>query len=164
MVLKTSFSIDYYDFIIWNWFYLLLFELFYSDGKESACNARDVRDVGLIPGSGRSPGGGHGNPLQYSCVENSMDRRAWRATVHRVAKSRTWLKQLSSHTHMHWQLLFGCSVVSDSCDPIDCSMPSFPVLHCLPEFAQTHAHWVDNTTQQSHPLSSPSPALNFPQD
>ena len=56
------------------------------DGKESACN---VGDLGLIPGLGRSPGGGHGNPLQYSCLENSMDRGAWRATVHGVAKSRT---------------------------------------------------------------------------
>ena len=55
-------------------------------GKESACN---TRDAGLIPGSGRSPGGGHGNPLQYSCLENPMDRGAWQATVHGVAKSRT---------------------------------------------------------------------------
>ena len=57
-----------------------------SDGKESACNARDP---GSIPGSGRSPGGGNGNPLQYSCLENSIDRGAWRAAVHGVAKSRT---------------------------------------------------------------------------
>ena len=49
--------------------------------------------MGLIPGSGRSLGGGHGNPLQYSCLENPMDRGAWWATVHRVAKSRTGLKQ-----------------------------------------------------------------------
>ena len=54
-----------------------------SDGKESACNAGDL---GLIPGSGRSPGGGHDNPLQYSYLENRMDRGAWRATVHGVAK------------------------------------------------------------------------------
>ena len=47
-----------------------------SDGKESACN---VRDLGSIPGSGGSPGEGNGNPLQYSCLENSMDRRAWKA-------------------------------------------------------------------------------------
>ena len=49
-------------------------------------NAGDVRDSGSIPGSGRSPGGGHGNPLQCSCLENPMDRGAWRVTVHRVAK------------------------------------------------------------------------------
>ena len=57
-----------------------------SDGKESACNAGDP---GSIPGSGRSPGEENGNPLQYSCLENPMDRGAWRATVHRVAKSWT---------------------------------------------------------------------------
>ena len=54
--------------------------------------AGDIRDVGSIPGSGRSPGGGHGNPLQFSCLENPMDRGAWQATVHRVAKSQTRLK------------------------------------------------------------------------
>ena len=54
--------------------------------------AGDVRDVGSIPGSGRSPGGGHGNPLQYSCLENLMDRAVWQATVHSVVKSRTQLK------------------------------------------------------------------------
>ena len=60
-------------------------------GKESADNARDSRDTGAcsIPGSGRSPGAGHVNPLHYSCLENSMDRAAWWATVRQVAKSRT---------------------------------------------------------------------------
>ena len=59
-----------------------------SGGTESACNSGDP---GSIPGSGRSPGGGNGNPLQYSCLENSIDRQAWRATVHGVTKSRTRL-------------------------------------------------------------------------
>ena len=54
-------------------------------------------DVGLIPGLGRSPGGGPGNPLKYSCLENPMDRGAWQATVHRVAKSWTPLKRLGMH-------------------------------------------------------------------
>ena len=54
--------------------------------KESACNAGAAGAVGLITGSGRSPGGGHGNPLQYSFLENCMDRGAWQATVHRVTK------------------------------------------------------------------------------
>ena len=53
--------------------------------KNPPANAGDVRDMGSIPGLGRSPGGQHGNPLQYSCLENPMDRRAWQATVHRVA-------------------------------------------------------------------------------
>ena len=62
-------------------------------------NARDIRDAGLIPGLGRSPGGGHGNPLQYSYLENPKDRGAWRAAVHRLTKSRTWLKRQHSHAH-----------------------------------------------------------------
>ena len=62
-----------------------------SDVKESACNAGDP---GLIPGLGRSPGEENGCPLQYSCLENPMDRGAWRATVHGVAKSETQLIEL----------------------------------------------------------------------
>ena len=56
-------------------------------------------DISLIPGSRRSPGGGHGNPLQYSCLENPMDRGAWWGIVHGVAKSQTQLKQFSTHAH-----------------------------------------------------------------
>ena len=74
--------------------------------KNLPANAGEVRDVGLIPGSGRSPGGGHGNPLQYSCLENPMDRGAWWATVQRVAKSQTGLKRLSMHKLL-WVL--GCN-------------------------------------------------------
>ena len=64
-----------------------------SDGKESACS---VRDPGLIPGLGRSPGEGNSNPLQYSCLENSMDRGAWWATEHGLAKSQTRLSNVHS--------------------------------------------------------------------
>ena len=60
--------------------------------KNLPANTGDIRDVDLIPESGRSPGGGHGNPLQYSCLENPMDRRARRATVHGVTQSQTRLK------------------------------------------------------------------------
>ena len=63
-----------------------------SDGNASACN---VGDLASIPGSGRSPGGGNGNPLQHSCLENPMARGAWQATVHGVANSRTWLSDFS---------------------------------------------------------------------
>ena len=58
-----------------------------SVGNKSACNAGDSRDAGSIPGLGRSPGEGHSNPLQYSCLNNSMDRGAWWATVHGVTQS-----------------------------------------------------------------------------
>ena len=57
--------------------------------KNPPANAGDIRDMSLISGSGRSSGGGHGNTLQYSCLDNPMDRGAWWATVHRVAKSQT---------------------------------------------------------------------------
>ena len=63
-----------------------------TSGKEPTANAGDIREAGSIPGLGRSPEGGHGNPLQYSCLENPMDRGAWWATVHGVTKSRTQLK------------------------------------------------------------------------
>ena len=66
--------------------------------KNPAASAGEVRDRGSIPGWGRSPGGGHGNPLQYSCLENPMDRGAWQSTVHGVARSQTLLKRLSMHT------------------------------------------------------------------
>ena len=64
--------------------------------KNLPANVGDIRDVGLIPGSGKSPGEGNGNPLQYSCLENPMDRGAWRATVHSIIRSQTQLKQLST--------------------------------------------------------------------
>ena len=66
--------------------------------KNLLANASDLRDMGSIPGSRRSPGEGNDNPLQYSCLENLMDRRAWRAIVYGVTKSQTQMKQLSIHT------------------------------------------------------------------
>ena len=66
--------------------------------KESTCDAEDEGNPGTIPGLRRSPGEGHGNPLQYSCLENPRDREAWQATVRSVSKSRTLLKRLSAHT------------------------------------------------------------------
>ena len=60
--------------------------------KNPPANAGDLRDVGSTPGLGRSPGGGSGNPFQYSCLENPMNRGAWQAIVHRVAQSQTLLK------------------------------------------------------------------------
>ena len=60
--------------------------------KNPPANARDIRDMGFIPGSGRSPGEGNGNPFQYSCLKNATDRGAWWAIVHGVTKSQTGLK------------------------------------------------------------------------
>ena len=83
--------------------------------EKPPANAGDIRDVGSIPGLGRSPGGGHGNPLQYSCLENPMDRGPWWATVHGVTKSRTATEHF---------LLFVCVLrVVSNCDPMDCSPP-----------------------------------------
>ena len=65
--------------------------------KQLPANAGDVRNAGLIPGSGRSSGGGHGKPLQYSYLESPMEREDWQAIIHRVSKSCTRLKQLSMH-------------------------------------------------------------------
>ena len=69
--------------------------------ENTPASTEDLRDTGSIPGCGRSPGGGHGSPLQYSCLENPMDTGAWWATVYRVAKSQTWRKWPSTHTCTH---------------------------------------------------------------
>ena len=108
--------------------------------KNLPASEGDVKDVGL----GRSPGGDHGNPLQYSCLENHMDKGAWWATVHKVAKNWTRLRQLNTHTHMsQWCLEYQFSSVAQSCptlfDPMNRSTPGLPV-HQLPEFTQTQVH------------------------
>ena len=83
-----------------------------SDSKESACN---VGDPGWIPGLGRSPGEGNGNPLQYSCPENPMDWGAWWATVHWVAKNRTWLSDFAfTFLSMHYGGFPGNSLDKES--------------------------------------------------
>ena len=71
----------------------------WCSGKETTCQCRRYKRWVSIPGSGRFPGGGHGNPLQYSCLENSMDRGAWQATVYGVARSRT--RRSNTRTPMH---------------------------------------------------------------
>ena len=88
--------------------------------KNMSVNAGGIRNTDLNPESGRCPGGGHGNPLQYSCLENPMDRGAWQATVHRVAKSQTQLKRLSSHSaidpweNTHTHIAHICEVLLDA--------------------------------------------------
>ena len=72
--------------------------------KNPSANASDLRDVSLILGSGRFPGGGHGKPLQYPCLENSMGRGAGQATVLRGSKSLTTLKPLSTHKQLRYTI------------------------------------------------------------
>ena len=81
--------------------------------KNPPANAGDARDVGTIPGSGRTPGGEHGNPLQYSCLEDPVNRGAWWSVVHWVAQSQTRLKFLSTHSK---EIFEG----SEQCEIADC--------------------------------------------
>ena len=78
--------------------------------KNLPASTGDVRDVGSISGSGRSPGGGHGNPLQCSCLENPMDTGAWWPAVHRVAQAWTQLKRLRTHS-VYWNAFLRCNLV-----------------------------------------------------
>ena len=72
--------------------------------KNPPANAEDIRDKGSISGSGRSPGGGHGNPLQYFCLENPIDGGAWWAVVHGVTENWTYMKRLSVQAHRRLKL------------------------------------------------------------
>ena len=130
-------------------------------------------NAGSIPGMGRLPGEGNGNPLQCSCLENPMDRGAWCVRVGVVVKSWTRLNDFHFFSGQFVPLIFlTClstfyflsvqvsSVVqsySILCNLMDCSTPGFPV-HCqLLEFTQTHVHSAGDAIQPSHPLSFPFP-------
>ena len=152
--LNLLFSSYSYSFMTWSWH----LQLHYSN----------------------SNGVANGNPLQYSCLDNPMNRGAWQATVHGVTKSQVWL---SNWTHTlivkaslwfllipnNWVVVYIHSVISVAqscltlCNPMDCSMPGFPVHHWLPELAQTQVHWFGDGIQPSYPLSSPSSAFNLSQ-
>ena len=87
--------------------------------KNPLAKAGDVRDADLTPGSGRSPGGGYGNPLHYFCMENPMERGAWWSTVHRFTKSWTQLKRLSMHAYMN------ISVSTINCEQLSLKRKAF---------------------------------------
>ena len=93
--------------------------------KNPPASAGDIRDIGSIPGSGWSPGEGHGNPSQYSCLENPMDRGALQATVSGAAKNQTQLKQLSVHIHTLFSTVAAPIYIPTS------SLGGFPFLHTL---------------------------------
>ena len=117
-----------------------------SVGNDSIYKAGGSGDVGSIPGMGRSPGGGNGNPLQYSCLGNLMDTGSWRATVHGVAKSWTWLSDL----HFFPSLIYQVSSVQGICA---CSF--LLLAHSLPR----PSHMFPHTNHRSNFISSEMSSL-----
>ena len=124
--------------------------------KTLPASAGGVRDAGSIPGSGRSPGGGHGNPLQYSCLENPMDRGA--DGLQSTGLQRVGYDLACTSVQFSSVAQF-CPTL---CDPMNRSTPGLPVHHQLPEFTQTHVHRVGDAMQPSHPLLSPFPPAANP--
>ena len=116
--------------------------------KESTYNSGAAGDLGSIPELGRSPGGGHGNPLQYSCLKNSMDREAWRASVHRVAKSWTWLKQLSRNRNARFTCMWSPVywILQISIRAVFLKLWSTDHLH------QKHLSWNKSANSRWHPI------------
>ena len=96
--------------------------------KNLPANAGDIRTKGSTPGLRRSPGGGHGNPLQYSCLENPMDGGAWQPTVCGLKKSRTWLKWLSRHAFTLIITIFTMSRTLLNIFLVACVIPSIALL------------------------------------
>ena len=95
-----EFNAGFVSFLGFTFFlHLTLYSLGFPGSLDGKAPAYSAGDPGLVPGSERSPGGGNGNPLQYSCLENPMDQGAWCATVHGVTKSRTQLSDFSSLLH-----------------------------------------------------------------
>ena len=97
------------SFQVYFWLLLLILFLVFLDfpgGLDSKVSAYNAGDPGSIPGPGRSPGKGNGNPLQYSCLGNPMDGKAWQATVHGVAKNRTWLSDFTFLLSLSFLLVF----------------------------------------------------------
>ena len=124
------------------------------NSKESACNAGAAGHAGSMPGLGRSPGGEHGNPLQCSFLKNSMDRGAWQAIVHRMAKSRTWPKRPSAHTRMRNSAIAFCYSVKSQL-----LKPSFLPCVTSPQQASETLRWAlrwDQRIKKSHSFNSPA--------
>ena len=114
--------------------------------KNLPANAGDIRDVGLIPGSGRSPGGAHGNPLQGSCLKTPMARGAWWATVHGAPQSKTRLKRHSMHAHLGG---FGCPM-----QYAELPQPGIKPMPCAMETPSLN-HWATGEVRTC--ISSKSP-------
>ena len=110
--------------------------------RNSPANAGDIRDVGSIPGCGKSPEGGHDNPLQYSCLENPMDRGAWWATVHGVAELDT-TKQLSKCTTLYGDIL-GNELYLETLSASQQSFPLFILILQIPSDNQTPSQFTSS--------------------
>ena len=106
-------SLFFYGWVIFQWGIFHWVSQVVLLIKNLPANARDLRDTGSIPGSGRSSRERNGNPVQYSCLENPMDRGSWQAIVHRVEKSGTWLKWLSTHIQLITQSSLSCRKTLD---------------------------------------------------
>ena len=139
--------------------------------KNLPANAGDIRGSGSIPGSGRSPGEEHGNPLQYSCLENPMDRGAWWATVHGVTKSQTRPKWLNMQAFRDWNgkgffliawfglqfsfsLLYSLNLLQLACVTSVVflkikSIQKFPLVHCTDLWAAAINHLLTVICQNS---------------
>ena len=122
--------------------------------KNTFVKAADVRDAGSIPESGRSPGGGHGNPLQYSCLENPMDRRAWWTPVHRVPKSRTRLYWFNTHARTHLEGTTESLVVIECPGEIRKELGANPTLISHSEYVQGIPAWYTGQSMQALPQSN----------
>ena len=103
--------------------------------KNPPANAGDTRDAASIPGPGRSPGRGNGNPFQYSCLKNPMDRGAWQATVHGVAKNQTRPKHVQ------------CTMSADDVSTRHWQSPSCLLIALLPASKEYGGNWVVATVQ-----------------
>ena len=122
--------------------------------KNPPTNAGDTGDMGSIPGSGRSPGVGNGNPLQYSCLENCQDRGASQATVHGVANRHDWalnrpLPSKSTQTLLPWIRVWGCQPAS------------FPSQWNVPDSQALHCHEMTSATQKHQFIIPPSSFCHF---
>ena len=105
------------DSVSFLFYSLVCFQLGFPGGSEVKASACNAGDLGSIPGSGRSPGEGNGNPLQYSCLENPMDGGAWWATIHGVAKSRTRLSDFTSLCFQFNSVAQSCPTLCDPMNP-----------------------------------------------
>ena len=147
--------------------------------KNSPGNAGDARDVCLIPGWGRSPRVGNGTPLQFSCLENSMDRGGWWATVFWVTRSQTWLSvhtQTHTYTYGRFSLIYiipAAAAAAKSlqscptlCDPVDSSPPGSPIPGMLQAWTGVGWHFLlqCKKVKSESEVAQSCPTLHDPMD